>query len=43
LKDARNARFEQTGEPSESPDHNDAARERAITATRGNKGGKKKK
>lgn len=43
LEAARKGRFEQTGEPSEAPDHDDAVKERAVTATRGNKGTKKKK
>ena len=37
LNDARNSRFESTQEPSEAPDHDDAVRERAVTASKGSK------
>ncbi len=38
---ARSARFESTQEPSEAPDHDDAVKERAVTASKGSKSGKK--
>ena len=43
LKRAKAARFSSNGEPSEAPDHDDAAAERAATASPGNKAKKKKK
>jgi len=37
LDAARDARFESTGEPNEAPDHDDAVKERAKTASKGSK------
>ena len=41
LHDAHDARFTTTGEPSEAPDHDDAQKERAATASKGSKSGKR--
>jgi hypothetical protein len=37
LNDARNARFESTREPSAAPNHDDASKERVVTASKGSK------
>jgi hypothetical protein len=42
LNDARNVLFESTQEPSEAPDHDDAVKERAVTASKGSKSKKNK-
>ncbi len=42
LEAARKAHYASTGEPSKAPDHDDAVRERAITASKGSKSSKKK-
>jgi hypothetical protein len=42
LNDARDARFATTGEPGEAPDHDDAQKERAVTASKGSKSSGKK-
>ncbi len=42
LNDARNARFETTGEPSTAGNHDDAVRERVVSGSSGSKSGHKK-
>jgi hypothetical protein len=41
LNKARQARYNATGEPSRAPNHDDAVRERAVTASKGSKSSKK--